>query len=102
MHARITQFRILPDKQENFRAAIDSLVPLLHKQAGFRVLLVLRTSEGPVPEATVVSVWNSFEDLKGSERNLFLYQAISRLLAFCEGFPIIREHEVIASEFKAG
>ena len=102
MHARVTQFRILPDKQEDFRAAIDSLLPLLHKQAGFRVLLVLRTSDGPVPEATVVSVWNSFEDLKGSEKNLFLYQAISRVLAFCEGFPTIREHEVMVSEFARG
>lgn len=102
MHARVTQFRILPGKQEDFRAAVDSLIPLLRKQVGFRALLVLRTSEGPVPEATVVSIWNSLEDLKGSEKNLFLYQALSRVLAFCEGFPIIREHQVMASEFKAG
>lgn len=99
MHARVTQFRILPGKLNDFRAAAESLRPLLHKQAGFRALVVLRTGEGPQPEATVVSVWDSFEHLKGSEKNLFLYQAISRVLAFCEGFPIIREHEVLVSEF---
>lgn len=98
MHARVTQFRILPGKLEDFRAAAESIRPVIHKQHGFRALLVLRTSESPL-EATVISVWNSLSDLKGSEKNLFLYQAISRVLEFCEGFPLIREHEVIANDF---
>lgn len=95
MHARVTQFRILPGKLDDFRAAVQSLIPLLNRQSGFRNLIVLRTTDGPAPEATVISVWNSLSDLKASEKNLFLYQAISRVLEFCEGFPLIREHEVI-------
>ena len=98
MHARVTKFRIQPGKLDDFRAASESIRPIIRKQAGFRALVVLRTSEAPL-EATVVSVWNSLEDLRGSEKNLFLYQAISRVLAFCEGFPMIKEHEVITGEF---
>jgi len=99
MHARVTQFRILPDKLENFRLASNSIRPIIRKQAGFRALLVLRTGEEAAPEATVVSVWDSHEALRGSEKNLFLYQAISRVLGYCEGFPLIKEYEVISSEF---
>jgi hypothetical protein len=32
---------------------------------------------------------------------MFLYQALARLLSHCDGFPTIREHEVLASEFAA-
>jgi len=49
----------------------------------------------------VLSLWDSLDDLKASEKNLFLYQAIARVLSYCEGFPAIREHEVLVSEFAA-
>lgn len=99
MHARVTQFRILPDKLEDFRSASNSILPVIRKQAGFRALVVLRTGEAAAPEAIVVSVWDSLDALRASEKNLFLYQAISRVLGYCEGFPLIKEHEVIVSEF---
>jgi heme-degrading monooxygenase HmoA len=99
MHARVTHFRILPGKVGDFRQAVDSVIPKIRLQQGFRAMVVLKTEEGTRPEATIVSVWDSFDDLKASEKNLFLYQAISRLLAHCDGFPTIREHEVLVSEF---
>jgi heme-degrading monooxygenase HmoA len=101
MHARVTHFRILPGRLPEFQAAVDSVLPLLQKQKGFRALLVLHTSEGAKPEVTNISLWESFEDLKNSEKNMFLYQALSRVLSFCEGFPSIREHEVLISDFAA-
>ena len=101
MHARFTQFKVLPGKLEDFRVAALSLIPIIHKQSGFRALVVMRT-EAEGGDVVVVSVWNTLADLRASEKNLFLYQAISRVVAFCEGFPLIREHEVIVGEFAAG
>lgn len=102
MHARFTQFKVLPGKLEDFRVAALSLIPIIRKQAGFRALVVMRAGQTEGGDVVVVSVWNTLADLRASEKNLFLYQAISRVVAFCEGFPLIREHEVIVSEFAAG
>jgi len=100
MHARVTHFYIQPGKTEGFRSAVNSLIPLIRKQQGFHALVVLHLP-GTKPEATVLSLWDSLDDLKGSEKNMFLYQALSRVLSHCEGFPTIREHEVLVSEFAA-
>lgn len=101
MHARVTHFHIRPGQLKEFQSATDSVVPLIRKQAGFRALVVLHASQGAKPEATVLSLWDSFDDLKASEKNMFLYRAISRVLTYCDGFPTIREHEVLVSEFAA-
>lgn len=99
MHARVTRLRIRPGKLEEFVAAFDSIIPTIHKQAGFRALLVLR--HAAAPEATVVSAWDSLEALRASEQNMFLFQALRRILTFCEGFPVTEEHEVPVGEFAA-
>jgi len=101
MHARVTHFRVRPGKIEDSQGAADSVIPLIRKQRGFRALVVLHTPQESKPEATVLSLWDSLDDLKASEKNLFLYQAIARVLSYCEGFPAIREHEVLVSEFAA-
>lgn len=101
MYARAAELRILPGKLEEFTRAFDSIIPEIRKQAGFRALVVLRSPEAANPEAITFSIWDSLADLKASEKNLFLYQALSRVLGFCEGFPRIREHEVLVSEFAA-
>ena len=101
MHARVTQVRILPGKLEDFVHAVHSILPLARQQAGFRALVVLRTAQAPVAEAMSVAVWDSLADLKASEKNLFFYQALSRVLTLCEGFPRISEYEVLVSEFAA-
>lgn len=99
MHARVTQFRIRAGKLEEFTAAIGSLIPVIQKQPGFRALLVLRSEPGDAPEARVISTWDSLDDLRASEKNMFFYQAVARLLDCCEGFPVMREEEVLVSEF---
>lgn len=101
MHARVTHARILPGKLKEFIRAVESMVPLIRKQVGFRALVVLRIKETGSPEATIVSVWDSFNDLKASEKNMFFYQALARTMAFCEGFPTVQEHKVLISEFAA-
>lgn len=101
MHARVTQFRIRPGKLEEFAAAVDSLVPLMHQQQGFKSLMVLRgdSAPGTGPEATVITTWDSLDSLRANEENLYFYRAMARVMAFSEGFPAIHEHEVLVSEF---
>ena len=99
MHARVWHVRIQAGRTEEFVSALDSLLPVARKQPGFRAALVLRTEEGKSPEATVIAVYNSQEDIKASEKNLFLYQAMSKILSYCEGFPNIREEAVLLSDF---
>ncbi len=97
MHARVTQLRILPGKLNEFRRAVDSLMPMARKQAGMRALVVLRTPEPGIEGVTVVSVWDSVEAMRASEKNLYFYQALARTKLVTDGIPMIREHEVLAA-----
>lgn len=99
MYARVTQYRVKPGKQEEFIEALTGSVPLMHDQRGFVAVLVLRSPGNNSHDLRVMTVWDSEEELLASERNLYFYQAVSRALAFCEGFPTIREEEVVLSDF---
>ncbi|HEV8385707.1 MAG TPA: antibiotic biosynthesis monooxygenase [Candidatus Acidoferrales bacterium] len=108
MFARVMKLQILPGKLDDFLAVSESLRPSLRKQAGFRALLILCSPETPVKSsnereisATTITVWDSMEDMRASEKNMFLYQALARIKAYCKGFPQIHEEEVIASELSA-
>ena len=100
MHARVTQFQIRPGKLEEFAAALDSMIPLMHQQKGFKSLIVLRGDAlpGANPQATVITTWDSLDSLRASEENLYFYRAMARVLACSDGFPAIHEHEVLVSE----
>jgi heme-degrading monooxygenase HmoA len=99
MHARVTEYRIRPGKVEQFTATVDSLVPALHRLAGFRAVVALRGPNRKAAEATIISLWNTAEDLHASDNNVFINQALARLTGCCEGFPTLREQEVLLSEF---
>ncbi len=105
MYARVMQLHILPGKLEEFLAAVDSLRPELRKQNGFRAMLILRPPGSPVTDSTnreigvtTFTFWETMDDLRASEKNMFLYKALARMLSMCRGFPLIHEEEVIASE----
>ncbi len=99
MHARVSQFRVRPGKLEDFKRAVASMKPKAREQRGFRALLVLRTGDAGLEDATVITVWDSIADLRATEKNLTFYQAVTRFMAFSEGFPAVREHEVLVSDF---
>ena len=99
MYARVTQYRVKPGSHEEFLGALSASIPLMHDQRGFVALLVLRTPGPDSPDLRVMTVWDSQQELLASERNLYFYQAVSRTLAFCEGFPTIREEEVVLSDY---
>jgi heme-degrading monooxygenase HmoA len=98
MYARVWKLTILPGKVEQFTAAANSVISVLRQQAGFRSLLVLRGGSGERLEATVVSAWDSLDDLRASETSRY-QQALVPCLSCCERRPLMREEEVLVSEF---
>lgn len=101
MYARVWRAGILPGKVEEFAAAIRSVIPFLRKQPGFRGILVLRTGPGEELDATVISTWETIDDLRNSEPTVF-QEAVVQMLASCEPHPLMREEEVVLCEFGSG
>ncbi len=101
MHARVVECQVLPDKLKGFVKAVESMLPKVRKQEGFRTLLVLRGDKKDPAKAMIVSVWDSLADMRASEKNLFLYQALSRLMSHSKGLPTISEREVLLTEYAA-
>ena len=101
MYARVWQLRIKPGKLQEFRAALRSLTAPARQQPGFRGSVALGTGSEEAREVTLIAVWDSLEDIRASERNLFLMQAISHILGCSDGFPQISEQEVVAGDLFA-
>jgi quinol monooxygenase YgiN len=99
MHARVTQFTVSADKLNDFLASLSSAIPLMRQQKGFQALLVLRVEGSNPPDVRVMTIWDSQKALQDSENNLYFYQALTRALAFSQGFPVIREEEVVLTDF---
>jgi heme-degrading monooxygenase HmoA len=102
MYARVAQYRVKPDKYEEFVDALEAAVPLMRKQRGFQALLVLRVEGSNPPDVRVMTIWDSQHHLQQSENDSYFYQAVSRALVLSEGFPVIREEEVLLSSFPSG
>ncbi len=100
MYARVWKFNILPGKVEAFAAVVNSFLPILRRQAGFRGMLMLRGGPGERLEVTGVSAWDSLEALRNSETSAF-QETLARALSFCEQRVFMREEEVLVSEFAA-
>ncbi len=100
MYARVWRVGILPGKTEEFVAAINSLLSILRRQAGFRGMFALRGGPGDRLEVTGFSAWDSLDALRNSETNEY-QEALDRLLSCCEHRPFMREEEVLVSEFAA-
>jgi heme-degrading monooxygenase HmoA len=99
MHARVTQFTVQPGKLTEFVDALDSAIPLMRERKGFQALLVLRVEGSNPPDVRVMTLWDSQQSLHESESSVMFYQALARAMAFSQGFPVIREEEVVISDF---
>jgi heme-degrading monooxygenase HmoA len=95
MVARITRYRIRPGKMEEFAATVEAVTARLDKLEGFRVLVILRGEDPSGREATAISVWDSVDHMKSSESDKFYYDAIKRLIGYCESFSPMHQHEVL-------
>ena len=98
MYARVWRFGILPGRADEFIAILKAAVPAWRKMSGFRSLVVMRTGPGDMLDGTVVSMWDSLDDLRASENSTFR-AIVVRLLSCCEPHPVMREEEVLISEF---
>lgn len=98
MYARVWRAGILPGKVDDFVASIDSMRPLLRGRPGFRGLIVLHSGPGEALETTIVSMWASIDELRGSETPEY-QQALVKVVACCERHPVMREEEVLMSDF---
>src|SRR5580704_3606983 len=99
MHARVTQYSIPSEKLNEFREALNSAIPLMRQRKGFQALLVLRVEGSNPPDVRVMTFWESQQALHESESSVQFYAALARAMAFSQGFPIIREEEVMISDF---
>jgi heme-degrading monooxygenase HmoA len=98
MYARVWKFGILPGKTEEFDAVAKSIVSAWKRMAGFRGLLVMRTGPGEMLDATVISTWETMEELRGSENKTF-QETVVRVLSYCEPRPSMREEQVVVNEY---
>jgi heme-degrading monooxygenase HmoA len=100
MHARVTQFQILPEQLPQFLAAMEAAIPHARQQRGFRGLLALRSSASASSiDVRVMSLWNSLEDLQAGEQSFYFYQALAKVMAASKGFPLIESQEVLFADF---
>lgn len=99
MYARVAQYQVQPDKYDQFVEALNSALPLMRKQDGFQALLVLRVEGSHPPDVRVMTIWDTQLSLRQSENNLYFYQAVARALVLAQGFPTIREEEVVVHDF---
>lgn len=99
MHARVTQFHIVPEQLPQFLAAMEAALPHARQQKGFRALLALRGGSSATSiEVRVMSIWNSLEDLQAGEQNFYFYQALAKVMSASKGFPLIESQEVIFAD----
>jgi heme-degrading monooxygenase HmoA len=100
MFVRLWHLNVPPAKVEEFMQAVESLLPAVRQQWGFRGLLVLR-SDSDAKALQLLALWESLEALRSSEKNMLFYQAMMRFKACTVGFPSIQEHQVLLSELPA-
>jgi heme-degrading monooxygenase HmoA len=101
MFARHWHLSVVPDRFEELMQAVQSLLPAVRQQWGFGGLLVLRSEADARNEVEVISLWDSLEAMRSSEKNLLFYQAMLRLKDCSHGLPSIREHQVLMNELPA-
>jgi heme-degrading monooxygenase HmoA len=101
MYARVWRLVLLPEKVEQFAAACRSVGIMNRKRPGFRGLTVLRGGLRDSPDSTVVSLWESLEDLRASESQAF-QKAVARALTCCREGGQLREEEVLVCEVPGG
>jgi len=98
MYARVWKFNIFPERVEQYAAGCRAVLALNRKRAGFRGLVVSRGGPRDAPESTVVSVWDSLENLRASESDAF-QKAVARVMACCKSGAVLREEEILVWEF---
>lgn len=95
MYARITKFYVKIEKiEKGIRLFNESVVPSAKAQKGFcRLSFLINRETG---EGTAITFWDSEEDARANEENLYYQHQLIKFLNFLEKPTYIREgYEVI-------
>jgi heme-degrading monooxygenase HmoA len=95
MHARVVSMEMLPiNVGEAVRIYQGWVVPAARGQEGFRGALML--TDPDTGEGLSISLWNSEEDMHGSEASGFYHRKLSELDALFISTPVRKHYEVSA------
>ncbi|HXZ18311.1 MAG TPA: hypothetical protein VEG63_00065 [Candidatus Acidoferrales bacterium] len=100
MYSRVWRVRMLPGKTEEFKTALLAISNQAHRHRGFRGLVLLGPVDNDTPDTTIIALWDSFEAMRESERNLLLTQALAHLHRFSDGMPHIVERPVLLNTLR--
>jgi heme-degrading monooxygenase HmoA len=98
MYARVWQIRLPAEKSQEMAETVSSIAQLARRHDGYRGALLLRPAEGAEGEVLVIALWDSAEKMKASEQQLFVTQAMARIIDTSKALPTIRAHEVLFSD----
>jgi len=95
MFARSVTVRLKPNSVAEFNRTLEKdILPLLHKQKGFRDEISLVATDGSA--VLGISLWNQKEDAEAYNRTT--YPEVQRLLAkVSEGTPQVQTYDVATS-----
>ena len=95
MFARTVTLRLKPNAVAEFNKTLEKeILPLLHKQRGFRDELTLVTSNGS--EVVGISLWDQRQDAEDYQRTS--YPEVQRILSkVIEGTPQVQTYDVSLS-----
>jgi heme-degrading monooxygenase HmoA len=100
MYARVWKVAVAPENLNAFTAACNNTSGVVRKHRGFRGAMVIRGGPKDVPECTIISVWDSLENLRDSENEAF-QKSVAGILACCKPGTVLQEEDVLICDFGA-
>lgn len=99
MFARNVALRLRPNSLNDFKRILDSqIVPLLHKQPGFKDLITFAPTGGT--DVTVISLWEAREHAEAY--HTATYPSVMKMLdPLLDGNPKLRLADIVSSTFHA-
>ncbi len=97
MFARNVALRLRPNSLNEFHRVLDGqIIPLLHKQPGFKDLITFALVGGT--DVTAISLWETREDAESYHSRSYA-QVMKCLEPLLDGSPKLRIADIISSTF---
>jgi hypothetical protein len=97
MFARNVTLRLRPNSLNEFKRILDSqIIPLLHKQPGFKDLITLALVGGT--DVTAISLWETREHAEAYHTASY-GQVMKSLEPLMDGSPKLRIADIVSSTF---
>ncbi len=97
MFARNVSFQLKPNTLSDYNRTLENeVLPLLHKQKGFKDEFTL--SNPGSPNALVISLWDNKANAEAYNTNTYP-QVLKTLGKFIDGTPRVQTYEAVTSTF---